>query len=128
MNNLNKTEANMLNSNAHMGQAFMKLLTHTPDDNLRWKGTNTDLIEMIHVVYEAELVRDSNGCLASFTSLVRRVFSLMHIKVPANPHAYLNKAHCRKGIRQLPFAQRYAQMLLNNANLQPMETFVERGG
>ena len=28
-----------------------KLLTHSVDEGLKWRGTKTDLVEMVHILY-----------------------------------------------------------------------------
>jgi hypothetical protein len=78
-----------------------------PEDNLHWKGLKTDLIEMTYYLFCEGSVRDDTGFIASFRYLVNHICSNMHVVVPRNPSAYINRARRIKGIRRTSLIERY---------------------
>ncbi len=89
-------------------EEMKSLLTHSPEDNLKWCSTKTDLIEMIHILYESSEVRDAYGVPVSFCSLVNRCFAILNVKVPSNPNSYVSQARNCKGQRRAPLLLRYS--------------------
>lgn len=86
---------------------MVKLLDRSPEEGLTWLSSKTDLIEMVHIMYCADVVKDSEGLPVTFRELVRRVCSIVHVTVPCNPNQLVVRAQQRKGRRVLPLLLRY---------------------
>lgn len=83
------------------------LLTHSVDEGLKWRGTKTDLVEMVHILYESEELIDEDGLPVTFKQLLIRCCSVVHERVPRNPATYLTQARQCKGIKRAPLLMRY---------------------
>lgn len=88
------------------------LLNHTAEENLRWKSTKTDLIQMVHILYESEEVRDDEGLAVTFKELVERFCMLLHVAVPNNPYAYVRRGDICQGIRKQKLLIRYLNLYI----------------
>lgn len=86
---------------------MQQLLTHTAAEGLQWYATKTDLMEMTHYLFCADIIRDEEGLPVTFTELVRRVCEIVHVSVPSNPNHLVSRAMMRKGRKMLPLLQRY---------------------
>ncbi len=89
-----------------------RLLTHSADEGLQWRGSKTDLLEMVHILYWSDSIRDADGLPATFKNLVCRVCGILHVTVPRNPSQLVCHARRRKGRRVLPLLKRYTPMTL----------------
>lgn len=83
------------------------LLAHDSADGLRWHGTRTDLIEMVHILYESCEIRDEDGLPIAFNRLVERCCRVLGEKVPRNPCTYLSHARQCQGVKRAPLLLRY---------------------
>ena len=86
---------------------MVALLGRSEKEGLRWRSSKTDLIEMVHMVYCADVMRDGGGLPLTFTELVRRACAIVHVAVPGNPNQLVARAQQRKGRRVLPLLMRY---------------------
>jgi len=84
-----------------------QLLSHSEDEGLSWCSTKTDLMEMVHILYCADVMKDVQGLPLTFLELVRRVCRIVHVSVPSNPNHLVSRAQMRKGRKMLPLVQRY---------------------
>lgn len=84
-----------------------ELYGHSPEEGLKWKSTKTDLIEMIHILFHSERIKDDLGLPATFVMLVNHYCGILHVKVPVNPRQLVGRAVQSKGIRSLPLYRRY---------------------
>lgn len=89
---------------------MVRLLARSETEGLTWRASKTDLIEMVHLVYLADVMRDATGLPMTFIALVRRACRIVHVPVPANPNQLVTRAQMRKGRRMLPLTERYAGM------------------
>lgn len=84
-----------------------QLLTHKAEEGLVWRSTKTDLMEMVHYLFYADVIRDEQGLPVTFTELVRRTCEILHMEPPSNPNHLVARAMMRKGRKMLPLLQRY---------------------
>lgn len=91
---------------------MMQLLGRSADEGLVWRSSKTDLMEMVHILYCTDMVRDADGLPMTFRELVRRVCDIVHESVPRNPGAYVMRARQRKGRRALPLEERYRGLFI----------------
>ncbi|MCI6504706.1 MAG: hypothetical protein MSA13_08875 [Prevotella sp.] len=88
------------------------LLGRSASEGLVWRSSKTDLIEMVHIVYCADVLRDAQGLPLTFRELVRRACEIVHVSIPANPNQLVTRAQQRKGRRMLPLLERYDKMFV----------------
>jgi len=91
-----------------------------------WKGSTTDLMEVVYTAYMSGSIYDEKGQPCSFKQLVHETCRTLHVSEPANPRSYIYRAQNRKGIRQEPFIQRYGRMLSGQNGGCPLETMLKR--
>jgi hypothetical protein len=109
-----------------MEREFVEIMRDNDTHTLRWTGTQSDLMEIVHTAYLDNVFFNDNGNPETFISLVRRVCDTLHVSVPANPRAVAYQARCRKGFRQLPFLERYASMLYRSHVSQPLNKLITK--
>jgi len=86
---------------------FTHLLQLQPGDNVRWTGSQTDLMELVYTAYLRGVVRDAEGYPASLKMLTREICRCLHVAVPDNPSSVGRYAVSRKGVRRNTLLQRY---------------------
>ncbi len=81
---------------------MLTLFSHHSSDGLQWRLSRLDLMQMIHIVYESEQLRDDTDLPLTFNYLVRHYCDILHQPVPRNPSGYVHRAlQCRGEKRQL---------------------------
>ncbi len=75
-------------------------------EQLSWRGTKSDLLELLRVAYDSGEVMTADGVQMAFSEMVRRVFGVLHVSPVTNPYARLQRAEMRKGIRSVSMHQR----------------------
>ncbi|MBR4269847.1 MAG: hypothetical protein IKQ47_08740 [Prevotella sp.] len=103
----------MMRNELRVIEDMKELLTHSADEGLTWRGTKTDLVEMVHILYESEELTDDDGLPVTFKQLLLRCCSVVHERVPRNPATYLTQARQCKGIRRAPLLVRYRGELMD---------------
>jgi hypothetical protein len=86
---------------------FTRLLELLPSDNVRWTGSQTDLMELVYTAYLRGVVCDAEGYPASLKTLTCEICRCLHVAVPYNPSSMGRYAVSRKGIRRNTLLQRY---------------------
>ncbi len=95
---------------------MQRLLTHKEEEGLTWNSTKTDLMEMTHILFCTDLMRDAEGLPMTFRELVRRVCLIVHVTPPRNPYHLVGRAQIRKGRKMLPLLERYKGLeVINNS-------------
>lgn len=97
----------MMRNELRVIEEMKQLMEHNEEDGLRWKGTKTDLVEMVHILWESEQLRDDDGLPVTFRELMIRCFKVVHMKMPRNPASYLAQARQCKGMKRMPLLLRY---------------------
>ena len=108
----------------HLVHAFVRLLNASPDDGLHWIGTKTDFFEIAYIVFDDGSAYNELGQRPSFSELVTRACAVFHVDRPANPRAYVNRAHVRKGTFLRTLLERYRLMLTTGMNVDPLSRFI----
>ncbi|SRR5574344_181643 len=104
-------ERNMEKKNRERIVADMvALMGRSESEGLRWRSSKTDLMEMVHILYCSDVMRDMYGLPLTFLELVRRVCAIVHVEVPRNPNQLVARAQQRKGRKVLPLLMRYDGM------------------
>jgi hypothetical protein len=97
-----------------LADALGSLLAHSEEEQLQWRGSLTDLMELVGVVARTGLLCNDEGQPLCFAELVRRTCQLLHVHQPRNPRNYLLRATRRKGLRQTPLVERCERLLAEN--------------
>lgn len=90
-----------------MEEQFVGLLEHDENEGLTWKGTKTDLMEIVHAMYCNGNIRDDEGYPVTMAWLVDRACRVLHVVPPVNPYYLAQKGRIRKGVICPTFAERY---------------------
>jgi len=124
--NVEHTHTKQLLSEAqqHLVKAFTPLLSFESKGRHKWIGTKTDLLEMAHLAYVSDTVRDEQGRHATFRWIASRVCNNLRIKTPRNPNAFVSKAMQRKNTKQAPLLERYCHLLYNKGINEPLTTWM----
>ena len=122
----NVTSEQLAMGRQHMVESFIRVMSCGDADSLYWQGTQTDLIEIIYLIYTLRIMRYADGRPCSFGYLTRRACAVLHTPAPSNPSAVAQKAMCRKGVRQNTMAERYAWQKCVMGIENPLEQEIRR--
>lgn len=86
------------------------LMTHSGDEQLRWKGSVVDLMEALYCVFEQQTLTDEAGLPLPFLHIVRQCCQVLHVSMPRNPYQVATRGRNRKGIKSISFMRRYVRM------------------
>lgn len=92
-------------------ESCRKLLTQEVGADLYWTGTKTDLIELLHGVWEAGVVFDEHGRPVTLVVLTDAICRVLHVAMPASPAVFMQNVNRRKGIRVVSVWARYAFLI-----------------
>lgn len=109
-----------------MARQFAELLACSPDENLYWNGSITDLMDLSHSVYMTEKLVDGQGRPSDFRSIVKRACDVLHVPVPSNPYSMAFNARNRKGVRQTSMFSRYCWLMYVRQSRRPLNEMVKR--
>ncbi len=101
------TDEQMATGRRELGESFVRLLSSRYDDNLYWVGLQTDLLEVVRIVFDDGLVRDRAGVPLPLLHLVRHSCAVLHQYMPRNPYSLMQRARRRKGVRRQTMLERY---------------------
>ena len=95
------------------------ILSSSADEHLHWTGTAIDLMEALYTAYLTYTLRDDQGNCLSFRQIVSRACAVLHMPVPHNPYEVACRARRRKGLKCLPFLDRYLWQKQHHPHTQP---------
>ncbi len=101
------TDEQMASGRRELGESFVRLLSSRYDDNLYWVGLQTDLLEVVRIVFDDGLVHDRTGAPLPLLHLVRHSCAVFHQYMPRNPYSLMQRARRRKGLRRQTMLERY---------------------
>lgn len=93
---------------------LLELLEKARKENVRWKGSVTDLMEVVHIAYQTGRVCNPDGSLCQFGDMVSRTCLLLNIRMPVHPRQTAFSAEQRKGVKRDTFFVRYYRMMMAN--------------
>lgn len=102
-----------------------EILNNSDGKKIYWKGSMTDLMEVVYTAYMSGTIYDDMGQPCSFKHLVHSTCRTMHVQEPVNPRSYVYRAQNRKGIRQEPFIQRYKRMMEGSDSGLPLTDMIK---
>ena len=89
----------------HLVKAFTPLLSFESKGRHKWIGTKTDLLEMAHLAYMSDTVRDEQGRHATFRWIASRICNNLRIKTP-KPQCLCEQGHAKKEHEASPIARK----------------------
>ena len=113
---------------ACMAEQATELMKRSPRENLYWIENKTDLMELAHVAYMTEMVKDGQGRPYKFAAIAHRLCSVLHVPMPYNPYSVAYNARTRKGVRQQTFFDRYCWMMYFRKISNPLNGMIKRMG
>lgn len=111
---------------SEMARQFAELLARSPDENLYWMETTTDLMDLSHEVYLSEMLVDSQGRPYSFGRLVTRACAVLHVPRPANPYSMAFNARNRKGVKQMSLFSRFCWLMYSKKSSNPLNGMIRQ--
>lgn len=110
-----------------MARQLADLLKRSPDENLYWVESKTDLMEIIHEVYMTDLLVDGDGRPSTFRVIVKRACAVLHVPMPSNPYSIVYNARSRrKGVKQTSVFSRYCWHLYTKRSSNPLNRMVRK--
>ena len=94
-----------------MRSEIIAILALPPAAGYAWKGTTTDLLEVINAVAMSCDLFDESGRRYTFGRLTHDICLRLNRHEPHNPRSYLTKARQRKNLRRPPLMRRYEAAL-----------------
>jgi len=101
------TNEQLAEGRKHMKDAFARLLAANEKDDIRWMGTQTDLMELAYLAYESGEMRDERGFPLTLAQLVREACNKLHVRQPYSPYNAAARARRRKGVRCHTLLERF---------------------
>ena len=87
-----------------------------------WRGTHTELLEMVYIVYVEEWFTTMRGTPPTFKQLAALIFDCFGCQLPSNPYAYINKSRTRKTHLRQHFLDTYTALC--RLHQHPMQCFL----
>lgn len=87
-------------------QKVTYILSKTEADGLRWKGTKTDLLELLQVVYLHGALLKPDGTPMTMSYLCTTCFSILGLTLRKGYRATIQRASVRKGVKAVPITDR----------------------
>ena len=109
-----------------MAEQAVELMRRSTRENLYWIENKTDLMEMAHVAFMTEMIKDGQGRPYKFADIAKRLCDVLHVPVPSNPYSVAYNARTRKGIRQQTFFSRYCWMMFFRRVANPLNGMIRR--
>ena len=109
-----------------MTKQFCELMECSPNENLYWLGSTTDLLDLAHEVYMTERLVDREGRPFPFKRIVKRACDVLHVPMPSNPYSMAFNARNRKGVRQTSMFSRYCWQMFFRGSKRPLREMVKR--
>lgn len=106
---------------------FVELIMIDHDSSISWNSTTTDLIEMIHVVYQTGRVCNTEGKVCTFKEMISRTCTVLNHKQPQHARQMAYNGENRRGVRNNPFFERYCRQAINTSgNRSLLEQYITR--
>ena len=105
-------------------RSFVELYNSSPSDNLVWKGTARDLVELTHFVWLRGVILDESGRPVTFKAMVTHIFTVLHRPAPRHPNSVMSKVNSRKNVSMKPLLARYYVLMTEGGITNPVRTDV----
>lgn len=79
-----------------MKNTFVRLMQLKTANEVRWLGTTTDLVELVHIMWYDGLTINQHGKLLNFSTSVNLLCLLLGVKPPRKPNTVMNNVRNRR--------------------------------
>lgn len=105
---------------------FHDLINRSEDEGLYWTGSQCDLVELAHIVWERGALTDMKGNPMDFQTIVHHICRVLHVREPRNPSSVISAVRARKNVRVGPLRDRYLQLACKANIKDPMRLEIRR--
>lgn len=89
----------------------MRDILSAEQGSMVWKGTKTDLLELLWITFDKGHLMEADGSMATYKSMVRRACDVFGIPEIANPYCLAHRGGVRKGVKRDSVAGRIMRIL-----------------
>ena len=79
-----------------MRNTFERLMRLPEGSQVRWLGTVSDLVELVHMMWYDGLTIDEHGQVLNFSTTVNLLCERLHLPSPRKPNTVMNNVRKRK--------------------------------
>ena len=79
-----------------MRNTFERLMRLPDGSQVRWLGTVSDLVELVHMMWYDGLTIDEHGQVLNFSTTVNLLCERLHLSSPRKPNTVMNNVRKRK--------------------------------
>lgn len=79
-----------------MRNTFERLMRLPEGSQVRWLGTVSDLVELVHMMWYDGLTIDEHGQVLNFSTTVNLLCERLHLRSPRKPNTVMNNVRKRK--------------------------------
>ncbi len=79
-----------------MRNTFERLMRLPDGNQVRWLGTVSDLVELVHMMWYDGLTIDEHGQVLNFSTTVNLLCERLHLRSPRKPNTVMNNVRKRK--------------------------------
>ena len=79
-----------------MRNTFERLMRLPEDSQVRWLGTVSDLVELVHMMWYDGLTIDEHGQVLNFSTTVNLLCERLNLPSPRKPNTVMNNVRKRK--------------------------------
>lgn len=84
-----------------LAEELLEFMNGEKDRKLEWTGTVAHLVEVVHYLFLACIIKDENGLAATKKSIAQRAFGMFGRKMPCNLSTYVSRIGRMKGVRSM---------------------------
>lgn len=110
-----------------MKNTFCRLMLLPAAGEVRWLGTVSDLVELVHMMWYDGLTIDEHGQVLNFSTSVNRLCERLGLRAPRKPNTVMNNIRNRKNYDRMLIVR--CQHLMEQGE-EPLARFIkeEKGG
>ena len=105
-----------------MKNTFCRLMLLPAAGEVRWLGTVSDLVELVHMMWYDGLTIDEHGQVLNFSTSVNRLCERLGLRAPRKPNTVMNNIRNRKNYDRMLLVR--CQHLMEQGE-EPLARFIK---
>ena len=105
-----------------MKNTFCRLMLLPAAGEVRWLGTVSDLVELVHIMWYDGLTIDEHGQVLNFSTSVNRLCERLGLRAPRKPNTVMNNIRNRKNYDRMLIVR--CQHLMEQGE-EPLARFIK---
>lgn len=105
-----------------MKNTFCRLMLLPAAGEVRWLGTVSDLVELVHIMWYDGLTIDEHGQVLNFSTSVNRLCERLGLRAPRKPNTVMNNIRNRKNYDRMLLVR--CQHLMEQGE-EPLARFIK---